>query len=316
MVSASSGQPGGFRRSSASSPARSSTARTAATWTGSPLCEAHDHRHLRDRGGARRSRSARRRPARASCTSARRSIAIGVARRRDQAFRRRRRPRRARGGSTPRARSGPPGRAGRRIHGRSAQGERGVLLVPALELVLQGVQHADHVAAGIGDLALLGGEQRRPRSRGASSSSAVGSRDARRPRPAARPAGARAAVSSSGSATLSASPREACRLVAGQDLAPAGPPAGRSPRRVPRASSSARRISARPCTRRRSSERYSRSAMHSSRRAAESSSVSASIPSTYAGSRIRSMRRLAGASARSRRRCYAPGRAQQTASSA
>ena len=40
MVSASSGQPGGFRNASASSPARSSTALTVPTWTGSPLCEA------------------------------------------------------------------------------------------------------------------------------------------------------------------------------------------------------------------------------------------------------------------------------------
>ena len=38
--SASSGQPGGFRRASASSPARSSTARTVPTWIGSPLCDA------------------------------------------------------------------------------------------------------------------------------------------------------------------------------------------------------------------------------------------------------------------------------------
>src|SRR4249920_2116358 len=41
----------------------------------------------------------------------------------------------------------------------SAQDERGVLAVPALQLVLQRVQHPDNVAASRGHLALLGGEQ-------------------------------------------------------------------------------------------------------------------------------------------------------------
>src|SRR6476646_6839735 len=41
----------------------------------------------------------------------------------------------------------------------SAQDERGILAVPALQLVLQRVQHPDHVAASRGHLTLLGGEE-------------------------------------------------------------------------------------------------------------------------------------------------------------
>src|SRR5690349_6076212 len=65
---------------------------------------------------------------------------------------------------------------------------------------------------------------------------------------------------------------------------PGSPPA--------RDSASALRISARPCSSRRRSERYSRSARQSSRRARTSSRLSSDNPSTNDASRILSMRRL------------------------
>ena len=63
--------------------------------------------------------------------------------------------------------------------------------------------------------------------------------------------------------------------------------------RAPRAS--AFKISARPWTSRRSSDRYSRSARHSSRRARRSSRLSSAMPTRNVASRILSMRRLPGA---------------------
>src|SRR5580765_7634775 len=101
-------------------------------------------------------------------------------------------------------------------------------------------------------------------------------------------------ISSSGTPIRTASPREvmtwssALRMVVSRSTrAVRSPPS-------PRPSSSAWRISARPWSNRRSNDRYSRSAMHSSRRSRRSSSERSPSPSTNDGSRTRSMRRFAG----------------------
>ena len=77
-------------------------------------------------------------------------------------------------------------------------------------------------------------------------------------------------ISSSGRPTRTASPREAvCGSSPARIVDSRSTNEARSPS-LPRLSSSACRISARPCTSRRSNERYSRSARHSSRRARRS----------------------------------------------
>ena len=91
----------------------------------------------------------------------------------------------------PRRHTAPPERGYSTVQ-MSAQGERGVVFVPALQLGLEGVQHRDHRATSLGDGVLLGREQLDGRGERRVVEGGRGRR-CRRRRPAVRPGDARAA---------------------------------------------------------------------------------------------------------------------------